>query len=132
MVLLWPGVDRLAEVGADLGLVDVERGDRDDVADVVAAELDVHEAGDRVGRVGVAVVGEALDQRAGAVADAGDREADGAVHRYVSFGGSCEGSGHRLGARRRRGRRAREAMRESSQLMSRATPSAVCWTTERA
>ena len=38
------GEDRLAEVETDLGGVDVERGDELDVADVVAAEHDVHEA----------------------------------------------------------------------------------------
>ena len=37
--------DRLAEVEADLGRVDVERGDELDVAHVVAAELDVHQPG---------------------------------------------------------------------------------------
>ena len=47
------GEDRLAEVEADLVGVDVERGDELDVADVVAAELDVHEAGHALGRVGV-------------------------------------------------------------------------------
>ena len=72
MVLFWPAEDGLAEVEADLGGVDVEGGDELDVADVVAAEHHVHEAGDGLGRVGVAVVLEALHQRAGAVADAGD------------------------------------------------------------
>ena len=74
------GVDRLAQVGADLGLVDVEGGHGHEVADVVAAELDVHQARDDVVGVGVAVVGDALDERAGAVADAGDGESDGAGH----------------------------------------------------
>ena len=40
------GEDRLAEVDAHLGGVDVEGGDELDVADVVAAELDVHQTGD--------------------------------------------------------------------------------------
>ena len=70
------GEDRLAEVEPDLVGVDVERGDELDVADVVAAELDVHEAGHVVGRVGVAVVLDALDEAARAVADAGDGDAD--------------------------------------------------------
>jgi hypothetical protein len=48
-----PGVDRLGEVLADLVLVDVEGGHELDVADVVAAEVDVHQAGDEV-VVGVA------------------------------------------------------------------------------
>jgi len=47
-----------------------------DVADVVAAEIDVHEAGDEVGLRRVLVVVAALDQAAGAVADAHDGDAD--------------------------------------------------------
>ena len=71
------GEDGLADVEADLGGVDVERGDDLDVADVVAAEDDVHEAGHGLVGVGVLVVLEALHQRAGAVPDAGDGETDG-------------------------------------------------------
>ncbi len=56
------GEDRLGEVLADLLGVDVERGRELDVADVVAAEVDVHEAGDRLGRIGVLVVLDALDE----------------------------------------------------------------------
>ena len=37
--------DRLAQVAADLVGVDVERGRELDVGDVVAAEVDVHQAG---------------------------------------------------------------------------------------
>ena len=44
--------------------------------DVVAAEVDVHEAGDGLGRVGVAVVVDALDEGGRAVAHADDRDAD--------------------------------------------------------
>ena len=40
------------------------------VGDVVVAERDVHQAGDRPGRVSVPVVLHALDQRGGAVAHA--------------------------------------------------------------
>ena len=47
------GPDRLGEVLADLLRVDVERGRELDVADVVAAEVDVHEAGDLLVGVGV-------------------------------------------------------------------------------
>ena len=75
--------DRLAEVEADLLGVDVERGDELDVADVVAAELDVHQPGDALVRVGVAVELDALHEAARAVADAGDRDANsvtGAAH----------------------------------------------------
>ena len=44
--VVLPGPDRLAEVLADLRLVDVEGGGELDVAHVVAAEVDVHQAGD--------------------------------------------------------------------------------------
>ena len=68
--------DRLGEVLADLLGVDVEGGDELDVADVVAAEVDVHQARHLLGRVGVLVVLDALDEAVGAVADADDRDAD--------------------------------------------------------
>ena len=68
--------DRLGEVLADLLDVDVEGGDELDVADVVAAEIDVHQAGHLLGGVGVLVVLDALDEGVGAVADADDRDAD--------------------------------------------------------
>src|SRR4029453_11595134 len=70
------GPDRLAGVETDLLGVDVERGHELEVADVVAAEHHVHEAGHLVRRVGVLVVLEPLDEGVGAVADAGDRQAD--------------------------------------------------------
>ena len=73
------GVDRLGQVLADLVLVDVEGGHELDVADVVAAQVDVHQARDEVVLLGVLVVVAALDQAAGAVADADDRDADLAV-----------------------------------------------------
>ena len=50
--VVLPGEDGLGEVGADLGRVDVEGGDRLEIAHVVAAEHHVHEAGDRLVRVG--------------------------------------------------------------------------------
>ena len=70
------GVDRLGEVLADLVLVDVERGHELDVADVVAAQVDVHQARHELIVRGVLVVVAALDQAAGAVADAHDGDAD--------------------------------------------------------
>ena len=72
-------VDRLGQVLADLVLVDVEGGHELDVADVVAAEVDVHQPGDEVVLLGVLVVVAALDEAARAVADADDRDADLAV-----------------------------------------------------
>src|SRR5580704_18356715 len=63
----------------------------------------MHQPRHRFGRVRVLVIREALYERAGAVADTGDREADGGTHRYVSFGPSVLRSfgfrsAHRLGA----------------------------------
>ena len=72
-------VDRLGQVLADLVLVDVEGGDELDVLDVIAAEVDVHQARDEVVLLGVLVVVAALDEAARAVADADDRDADLAV-----------------------------------------------------
>ena len=86
-------VDRLAEVLADLVLVDVEGGDELDVADVVAAEVDVHQARDEVVVVRVLVVVATLDEAARAVADADDGDADLAV---------AAPPGARPGIRRRR------------------------------
>ena len=48
-----------------------------DVLDVVVTEHDVHQTGHAGTRVGVLVVLDSLDQRAGAVADADDGDADG-------------------------------------------------------
>ena len=79
--------DRLAEVLADLLDVDVESRRELDVADVVAAELDVHETRDLFGRVGVLVVLDALDERVGAVADTDDRDADLAVVHAAAVSG---------------------------------------------
>ena len=87
------GVDRLGQVEADLLGVDVERGDELDVVDVVVTELDVHQPGDVAGRVGVLVVLDALDQRAGAVADADDGYANGS-HGFSFYG--VVGGGGRL------------------------------------
>ena len=75
IVLFWP--DQIASersLPTLLG-VDVERRRELDVADVVAAEVDVHEAGDGLVRVGVPVVVDALDEGVGAVADADDGDA---------------------------------------------------------
>ena len=83
--------DRLREVLADLLDVDVEGCDELDVADVVAAEVDVHEARDLVVGVGVLVVLDALDEAVCAVADTDDRDADRAVVGTVSVRGGAVG-----------------------------------------
>ena len=78
-----PCEHRLAGVDAHLVGIDVEGGDELDVADVVAAELDVHQTGHPLGRVRVLVELDALQQRARAVADAGDGQSDGGVTHEV-------------------------------------------------
>src|SRR5262249_61725749 len=85
------GADRLADVEPDLRRIDVEGGDELDVAHVIAAEHDVHEAGDGLVRLGVAVVLHALHEAAGAVSDAGD----GGTNRTTHEAGApyCVGSG---------------------------------------
>jgi hypothetical protein len=70
------GKDRLRKVEPYFRLVDVERRDELDVADVVAAEVDVHETRYRLLRRRIAVVVHALHERRGAVADAHDRDTD--------------------------------------------------------
>ncbi len=87
------GPDRFGEVLADLLGVDVEGRDELDVLHVVAAEVDVHEAGDRLVGIGVLVVLDALDEAVGAVADADDRDADLAVVGARAVSGRAVGSG---------------------------------------
>src|SRR6185436_1129690 len=69
-----PRDDRLGDVLADLVHVDVDRRRDLDVADVVPAQVHVHEPGDPVRGLGVAVVVEALHERRGAVPHADDRD----------------------------------------------------------
>ena len=72
------------EVLADLVGGHVEGGGELDITDVIAAQVDVHEAGhEGVGRR-VLVVLDALQQRVGAVADADDRDADLVVHAHLA------------------------------------------------
>lgn len=66
----------MAEVFADFVFVDFECCGEFDVVDVVAAIVDVHESGYCFGFFGVFVVLCALNERAGAVADAYDCCAD--------------------------------------------------------
>ena len=69
------GEDGLGQVVADFARVDVEGGDELDVADVVAAEVDVHQAGHELVGRSVAVLVDALDEGGSAVADADDGDA---------------------------------------------------------
>ncbi len=83
------GEDRLGHVRADLLRVHVERGDDLDVADVVAAQIHVHQPGHAVVRVRVLVVLESLHERRGAVPHAHDRQTD-LAHEARSFLRSAE------------------------------------------
>jgi hypothetical protein len=80
---------RVGEILADLALDDVERGGELHVPDVIAAEVDVHEAGDELVVRSVLVVLDALEQRVRAVPDADDRDADLAVVEACSTVGRC-------------------------------------------
>jgi hypothetical protein len=71
--------DRVGEVLSDLALDDVEGGGELHVPDVVAPEVDVHEAGDELVVRGVLVVLDALEQRVRAIPHADERDADLAV-----------------------------------------------------
>jgi hypothetical protein len=69
------GADGLGQVAPHLLGIDVEGGHELDVTDVVAPQLDVHQPGDLVTRLGVGVEVHALHQRRRAVAHADDRDA---------------------------------------------------------
>jgi hypothetical protein len=64
---------------------DVERGRELDVADMIAAQIDVHEAGDQVVVRRVAVVVHGLHQGGGAVPHADDRNANFAHSSILCF-----------------------------------------------
>jgi hypothetical protein len=80
------GEDRLGEILSNLFLVDVERGGELDIADVVSAQIDVHQPRDLLGRVRILVVGDALHERARAVADTDYRDANLLVTSAVAPG----------------------------------------------
>ena len=69
-------LQRIGEVAPDLALRDVERRDAIDVADMVTAELQMHQPGDRVAAFGAAVELDPLDQRRGAITRPDDRDPD--------------------------------------------------------
>ena len=66
------GSNRLGQVLADLQRIHVERGDEFDVAYAVSAEIVMHQAGNLILVLGVLVILNALHQRRGAIAHAGD------------------------------------------------------------
>ncbi len=71
------GKDGLGHVLSDLAAVDVERGDDLDVTDVIGADLDIHQAGNGLTRLGVLVVVQTLNERRGAIADPDDGNTNG-------------------------------------------------------
>ena len=72
MVLLLDGEDRFGQIEAHLGRIYVEGSYELDVAHVVPTERHVHQTGNSVPRVGVAVVLDPLYEGAGTVADSRD------------------------------------------------------------
>ncbi len=105
---------RFGDVFADLGRVDVECRNDLDVADVVPAQLDVHQTGYVVARVGVPVVADALDEGVRTVADAGDGHAHGGGSAHDDLPG-CGGASVRA-----------RAIRSSSHWMSASTRATLC------
>src|SRR6185436_17061587 len=85
-----------------------------DVAHVVAPELDVHEPRHLIVGGSVAVVLDALDQAARAVADTGDRDANGLAHRETPSTLSSLGTSGRPGGSVSDTSMARSASRSSS------------------
>ena len=65
--------NRLGQILPDLGRVDVEGRGEDDVTNLIAAEVDVHEPRHELLRVGALVELDTLHERRGAVAHADDR-----------------------------------------------------------
>ena len=76
--------DGLAEIVTDLLTVDVECRGKLDVADVVPAQIHMHQARDEVIAVGVAIKLHALDQGGSTVAYADDGDANLLGHRTTS------------------------------------------------
>ena len=128
---LYPSLRRMKAAG----FITEDDGDADVVADAppltgrrgkvvykLTAEGDVHQTGDARGRVGVAVVLDALDERRGAVADADDGYTDG-THQGapLSLVVGVDGSGAGRADERRS-----VSMSSVSQRTSRSTDSSPC------
>ena len=74
------GKDGFAQVLAHFFGIDVKRGGKFDVADVIPPQVGVHQAGDERILSGVFVILNALYERGRAVAHADDGDSDFAVH----------------------------------------------------
>ncbi len=76
IVLFWPDQIACERSLPTLSESMSKAADELDVPDVIAAEVDVHQARHEIGRVCVLVVLHPLDEGRGAVADADDRDPD--------------------------------------------------------
>src|SRR4051794_20608800 len=68
------GANCLGQVSPNLAFGDIERGDELDISDMVAAEIEMHDARNRKGAGRVAIKFNALYQRRGTVADPDQRD----------------------------------------------------------
>src|SRR5439155_23724054 len=74
--IVWRGRDRFGEIASDLSLGDIEGGDELDMPDMVAAEVEVQNPGNRKAAGRVAIKFDALHQRRRAVPDPDQRDPD--------------------------------------------------------
>jgi catechol 2,3-dioxygenase len=77
--VVWLSKDGSREVAADLAGIDVEGSHELDVADVIAAEVDVHQAGHELVGRSVSVLVDTLDEGGSAVADADNGDTNGTL-----------------------------------------------------
>ncbi len=122
MVLFCPEKMALLRSAPTLVAVDVEGGDELEIAHVVATEHHVHEAGNDLARLRAAVVLHTLDERARAVAHAGDGHSD-LAHESVPFVALAVPRGACFWRS--------ASMSRSSQSMSCCVTSVLCSTSER-
>jgi hypothetical protein len=61
--VIWVGKDRLAEIFAHFTIYHIERRAKFDVADMIPAQIHVHEPGDTVSLIGIAVKMDTLNKR---------------------------------------------------------------------
>src|SRR3990172_2746726 len=70
------GKDRLTQIQPDFRFDDVEGRAELDIANVVSAEIDVHQTGDLVAGFRLPIVLDPLDERGGTIADPDDGHPD--------------------------------------------------------
>src|SRR5690349_21981082 len=69
MRVVRAGPDRIGDIVSDLARVNVEGRGNLNVADMVTADISVHQPGNRLVRIGVPIVGQPLDERTRAIAN---------------------------------------------------------------